>query len=148
LCLDKATRLLRIPFFLGYPASVFDNDAGGRTGEHIFKWADGASPWSDGRLAEAIARENRSRLFLGGFLLEDSVTFAALGALADGDDVYVMLDVMVARSADTREAAIERMIQAGVVPTTAIQVASEWGATIKDPDTRTRLQEIIAEGLS
>ena len=148
LCLDKATRLLRIPFFLGYPASVFDNDAGGRTGEHIFKWADGASPWSDGRLAEAIARENRTRLFLGGFWLEDSVTFAALGALADGHDVYVMFDVALARRAETREAAIERMVQAGVVPITAVQVVSEWAAMIEDADIRTILREIISKDLS
>jgi len=146
--LDKATRLLRVPCFLGYPTGVSDIDVGLRAGEHTFKWADGASPWSDGPPAKAIADENRTRLFLGGFWLEDSVTFAALGALADGHDVYVMFDVALARRAETREAAIERMVQAGVVPITAVQVVSEWAAMIEDADIRTILREIISKDLS
>jgi nicotinamidase-related amidase len=87
-------------------------------------------------------------LFLGGFWLDDNVTFAALGALADGYDVHVMLDVAVARREEAREAAIERLIQAGVVPTTAVQVVSEWATTIESADTRNRLHKILSEDLS
>ena len=146
--LERIAKIIRVPRFLAVPTSVAGSELVANFGQPIFEWLDGGSPWADNDLTKAIADKNRSRLFLAGFWLEDTVTFSALGALADGYDVHVMLDVSVARREDTREATIERLVQAGVVPTTAVQLVSEWAATTEDADTRNQLHKIISGHLS
>lgn len=54
------------------------------------------------------------------------LTFSALCALEEGYDAYVVTDTSGSISAAAHEAALERMIQAGVVPLTWRQIVFEW----------------------
>ncbi len=58
----------------------------------IFTIGSSGSLWADSGIAVALAKIGRACLVLCGFWLEESVTFAALNALADGFDVYALLD--------------------------------------------------------
>lgn len=119
-----------------------------RNRKRVYDWPNGGTPWSNGDLITSIHSENRPNLYIGGFWLDDAVTFAGLNALADGYDTYLLTDVSVARYPETREPAIERLIQAGVVPTTTLQIASEWMAEAHDTGMQAKLSQLIFRSLS
>ncbi len=84
------------------------------------------SSWSDSGLALVLAGQARDALILCGFWIETSVTFIALPALASGFDVFIIMDATPARVEDARRAAVDRLLQAGAVPTTTRQLVAEW----------------------
>jgi Isochorismatase family len=102
------------------------------TGSHsaapgaVHNLGDGGSSWSDSSLAVALAGQTREALILCGFWIETSVTFIALPALASGFDVFIIMDATPARVEDARRAAVDRLLQAGAVPTTTRQLVAEW----------------------
>ena len=150
--LEEAARILLIPRYFAYPAGELQTDEWfqqpcERNCKRVYDWPDGGTPWSNGDLITSIHGENRPNLYIGGFWLDDSVTFAGLNALADGYDTYLLTDVSVARYPETRGPAIERLIQAGVVPTTTLQIASEWMAEAHDTGMRAKLSQLISRSL-
>jgi hypothetical protein len=82
--------------------------------------------WSASRLSEALAAQGRNSLILGGFWLETTITFLALPALAGGFEVFVLMDAAPASSDASARPATDRLLQAGVVPTTTRQLVAEW----------------------
>ena len=76
------------------------------------------------------------------------MAFAALNALADGYDTYLLVDVTAARFADAREPLIERLVQAGVVPATTLQVTSEWMTQENDTGMRAKPSQLISRSLA
>ena len=87
----------------------------------------------------------RPYLFLGGLWLEDTVTFAALDALAHGFDTYLLTDLTICRHDNLRAAAMDRLLQAGVVPTTVRQMVAEWLATSQDRNVAKGLTDRIRD---
>jgi hypothetical protein len=85
-----------------------------------------SSPWAHRPFAKALADHDRTILILAGLWLEHAILAAALSALVDGYDVYVLLDGSVPRSALAAETARERLSQAGGTLITTSQVISEW----------------------
>ena len=92
------------------------------------------NPWEDEPFAQAIAKRARQRLVLAGVHTEGAVTFAALSALREGYDTYVVRDASVGATATDHETAVARMMQAGVVAVTHRQLLLEWGRN--DPPSR------------
>ena len=150
--LEEASQILQIPRYFAHPERRTEADDWFQTpcernSNRVYDWPDGGTPWSNGDLVTSIHDENRPNLYIGGFWLDDSVTFAGLNALADGYDTYLLTDVSVARYPETREPAIDRLIQAGVVPTTTFQIASEWMAEVDDTGLRAKLSQLISRAL-
>ncbi|MCG8360914.1 MAG: isochorismatase family protein [Kiloniellales bacterium] len=150
--LEQAARILRIPRYFAHPehGALFNNwfqTPCEQSRKRVYDWPDGGTPWSNSDLITSIHGENRPNLYIGGFWLDDSVTFAGLNALADGYDTYLLTDVSVARYPETREPAIDRLIQAGVVPTTTLQIASEWMAEAHDTGMQAKLSQLIFRSL-
>ena len=85
------------------------------------------NPWEDKPFAQAVAAKARQRLVLAGVYTEGAITFAALSALREGYDTYVVRDGCVGKTVADHETAVARMIQAGVVPVTHRQLLLEWG---------------------
>jgi hypothetical protein len=52
--------------------------------------------------------------------------FTAIRGLREGFDVFGVMDAAGLESLDAHNTAIQRMIQAGVVPCTWMQTVSEW----------------------
>ena len=151
--LEEAAQILQIPRYFARPEREPQSDAWfqtpcERSRKRVYDWPSIGTPWSNGDLVTSIHSENRHNLYVCGFWLDDAVTFAALNALADGYDTYLMVDVSAARFPETREATIERLIQAGVVPTTSFQIVSEWMAQAHDTGMRDRLSDLISRSLS
>ena len=82
--------------------------------------------WRESPLGMALATSDRNSLVLCGFWLECTATFTALAANAEGIDVAVLLDATPHWHAETKQPAIDRLMQAGVVPMTTAQMIMEW----------------------
>lgn len=150
--LEKSAQILQIPRYFARPDGHPRSDEWFQTpcernGKRVYDWPDGGTPWSNGDMVASIHRENRSNLYIGGFWLDDAVTFAGLNALAEGYNTYLLYDVSAARFPETRGPAVDRLIQAGVVPTTTFQIASEWMAKARDSEIRAQLSELISRSL-
>ncbi|MBO1331423.1 hydrolase [Streptomyces sp. VRA16 Mangrove soil] len=81
--------------------------------------------WEDVEFVEAVKATGRRKLVIAGLWTEVCVVLPALSALAQGYEVYVVTDASGGVSPQAHEHAIQRMIQAGVVPVTWVQVLLE-----------------------
>lgn len=81
--------------------------------------------WEDKRVVEAVSKIGRKKLVIAGLWTEVCTLSAALSALEDGYDVYVITDASGGISEEAHNMAIARMIQAGVKMVTSLQYALE-----------------------
>jgi nicotinamidase-related amidase len=81
--------------------------------------------WEDPRVREAVEETGRENLIISGISMEVCVTFPAVSASRDGYNVQAVLDATGAINELGREAALWRMQDAGVTPTTYNGIASE-----------------------
>lgn len=92
--------------------------------------------WEDADFRGAIEKTKRKKIVLGGLWTEVCVAFPALDMLQAGYEVYVVADAIGGTSHAAHDWAMERMVQAGAKPVTALAVACElqrdWGR--KDSD--------------
>jgi hypothetical protein len=103
------------------------------------------SPWAHRAFAEALAAQDRTILILAGLWLEHEILAAALSALVDGYDVYVLLDGSAPRSPLASVTARERLTQAGGTPITTSQVISEWSFETTDTSLHAELIALLRE---
>ena len=81
--------------------------------------------WEDKRVVKAIGDLDRPKLVIAGLWTEVCTLSAALSALEDGYDVYVVADASGGTSQEAHDMAMTRMIQAGVKPITSLQYLLE-----------------------
>src|SRR5262249_20043302 len=108
--------------------------------------------WEEPRVREAARRTGRQKLLIGGITTHVCLAFPAMAAVADGYDVYALLDASGTWSDLLRQTAIEHMRQAGVTITSgaaafvemlhdnASPIAGEFYAALDLPATRYILQ--------
>lgn len=101
--------------------------------------------WRESPLGMALAASERNSLVLCGFWLECTATFTALAANAEGIDVAVLVDATPNWLAETKQPAIDRLIQAGVVPMTTAQMIMEWAEGAASASTRQQLMSLLSE---
>jgi nicotinamidase-related amidase len=82
--------------------------------------------WEDATFVAEVKRIGRKKLVMAGLWTEVCIVFPALQALAAGYEVYVVEDACGGTSATAHTAAMQRLIQAGVVPVTWLQVLLEF----------------------
>jgi nicotinamidase-related amidase len=81
--------------------------------------------WEDDAARAAVVNTGRPRLIMSGLLTEACVTFAALSALADGYEVFVVGDACGGLTGAGHELALQRMAASGVRMTSWIQFLLE-----------------------
>jgi nicotinamidase-related amidase len=81
--------------------------------------------WEDKNFRNAVAKTGRKKLVLAGWWTEVCACFPAVQALQEGFDVYVATDACGDISREAHERAVQRMVQAGVVPMTSFQFMYE-----------------------
>ena len=83
--------------------------------------------WDDQNVREALAANARKKVVVSGLWTEVCNTTFALSAMKDADyEIYMVADASGGTSADAHRYAMDRMVQAGVVPMTWQQVMLEW----------------------
>lgn len=81
--------------------------------------------WEDVNAYKAITGKGNKRLVLAGLWTSVCIVGPALSAIAEGYEVIVITDACGDVSEEAHERAIQRMIQAGVKPMTAVQYCLE-----------------------
>lgn len=87
--------------------------------------------WEDPDFRAAIEATGRKKIIMTGLWTEVCVAFPTLDMIREGYDVYPVTDAIGGVSRDAHESAVQRMIQAGAEPVTAISLTAElqrdWG---------------------
>ena len=82
--------------------------------------------WEDRRVVDAVRKTGRKKLVMAALWTEVCLATAALSALDDGFEVHIVTDASGGVTVEAHETAVQRMIHAGVVPMTWLQVLLEW----------------------
>jgi nicotinamidase-related amidase len=152
----RAARVLRVPVVLTSTAPMM----WGPTLPELTEALPGVeniersvvNAWDEPRVRDAVAGTGRQKLLIGGITTHVCLAFPAMAAVADGYDVYALLDVSGTWSDLLQRTAIEQMRQAGVRITSgsaafiemlhdnASPIAGEFYAALDLPATRYILQ--------
>jgi nicotinamidase-related amidase len=82
--------------------------------------------WEDKNFRTAVTAYGRTKIILAGLWTGLCVCFPSIDAISEGYEVHVPADACGDISIEAHERAIQRAIQAGVVPMTTLQVMFEW----------------------
>lgn len=82
--------------------------------------------WEDRNFVAAVRKTGRKKLIMAALWTEVCLATAVLSALDDGFEVYIVTDASGGVTVEAHEMAVQRMIQAGAVPMTWLQVLLEW----------------------
>ncbi|WP_285596725.1 hydrolase [Kineosporia sp. NBRC 101731] len=81
--------------------------------------------WEDPAVVEAIKATGRRKIVLSGLWTEVCLVLPTLSALGQGYEVYVVADASGGVSKTAHDHALQRMVNAGAVPVTWLQVLLE-----------------------
>jgi nicotinamidase-related amidase len=82
--------------------------------------------WEDQNFRSAVTNFGRQKIIIAGLWTEAGVYFSAVDAISEGYDVHVPTDACGDITAEAHERAIQRAVQAGIIPMTTLQVMFEW----------------------
>ena len=83
--------------------------------------------WDDRKVRNALASNGKNKVVVSGLWTEVCNLTFALSAMLEGNyEIYMVADASGGTSVDAHNYAMQRMIQAGVVPVTWQQVLLEW----------------------
>ena len=94
----------------------------------------GVNAWEDADFRDAIRATGRRKVVIAGLWTEVCLTFPTLDMLAEGYDVYPVIDAVGGISPVSHEQAITRMVTAGAQPVTAISFGAELMRNWARPD--------------
>ena len=102
--------------------------------------------WDDQNVRDALAATGRQKIVVSGLWTEVCNLMFALSAMNEGGyEIYMVADASGATSADAQKYAMDRMVQAGVVPVTWQQVLLEWQRDWARKETYDTTLEIVKE---
>ena len=102
--------------------------------------------WDDQKVRDALDANGRRKIIVAGLWTEVCNTTFALSAMLDGDyEIYMVADASGGTSKDAHDFAMQRMVQAGVVPVTWQQVLLEWQRDWAHRDTYDAVMKIVTE---
>jgi nicotinamidase-related amidase len=87
------------------------------------------------QFAAAVESAGRRKLVMSGLLAEGCVLGTALAGLERGYEMYVAVDATAGETLETHQVAVQRMIQAGVVPVTWLSLASQYQGSYTNHET-------------
>ena len=96
-------------------------------------------------VVKAVEDADRPRLVIGGISTDGCVIETAFGALRRGYTVGLVADATAGETLETHNLAVNRMIQAGVVPLSWLSLATELQYDWSTGDTAQAYFQIIAE---
>ncbi len=102
--------------------------------------------WDDQKVRDALAKNDRRKVVVSGLWTELCNCTFALSAMLEGDyEIYMVADASGGTSLDAHNYAMDRMVQAGVVPMTWQQVLLEWQRDWAKKDTYNATIALVQE---
>jgi nicotinamidase-related amidase len=102
--------------------------------------------WDDQKVRDALKKNGRNKVIVSGLWTEVCNNTFALSAMHDaGYEIYMVADASGGTSKDAHDYAMQRMVQAGVVPMTWQQVLLEWQRDWAHRDTYDAVMALVKE---
>lgn len=102
--------------------------------------------WDDQKVRNALAKNDRKKVIVSGLWTEVcNITFS-FGAMLEGNyEIYMVADASGGTSKEAHDYAMQRMVQAGVIPVTWQQVLLEWQRDWAKRETYDAVMDIVRE---
>ena len=114
--------------------------------EHKLLERSSMNSWDDQNVRDALAAAGRRKVVVSGNWTEVcNTTFALCAMLEGGYEIYMVADASGGTSVEAHKYAMDRMIQAGVVPVTWQQVLLEWQRDWARKQTYNAVMDIVRE---
>lgn len=129
--LAKSAKLFKVPTILtsveteGFSGYVFPELLDVFPDQDIIERSS-MNSWDSEKVRKSVAETQRKKLLLAGLWTEVCINMPALCAMQEGYEVYVVEDVCGGTTTAAHRDAMDRMIQAGAVPVSWLQVMLEW----------------------
>ncbi len=102
--------------------------------------------WDDQKVRDALKANGKKKVVVSGLWTEVCNNTFALCAMLEGDyEIYMVADASGGTSKDAHDFAMQRMIQAGVIPVTWQQVMLEWQRDWARKETYDAVMDIVRE---
>ncbi len=102
--------------------------------------------WDDQKVRDALAKNGRNKVVVSGLWTEVCNCMFALDAMREGNyEIYMVADASGGTSIEAHKYAMDRMVQAGVVPMTWQQVLLEWQRDWARKDTYDATLDIVKD---
>ena len=99
--------------------------------------------WLDPNFRDAIKATGRKKILLAGLWTSACVSFPAFDMLEEGYEIYVPTDACGDTSDEAHERAVQRLVQAGAVPSTTFQTVFELQQDWARGDTYDGVMDIL-----
>ncbi|MEO0819276.1 MAG: hydrolase [Pseudomonadota bacterium] len=114
--------------------------------EHPILERTSMNSWDDQKVRDALAKNSRKNVIVSGLWTEVCNNSFAFSAMADADyRIFMVADASGGTSQDAHDYAMQRMVQAGVVPVTWQQVLLEWQRDWAKRDTYDAVMDLVKE---
>lgn len=129
--LAKAAKIFKVPTIL---TTVAAKSFSGELFPEIQEIFPGQQPidrtsmnsWDDAKFKEAVKKTGRKKLVIAALWTEVCLTMPAIEMLSEGFEVYMVTDASGGTSKEAHDMSVQRLIQAGVIPVTWLQVLLEF----------------------
>lgn len=102
--------------------------------------------WDDQKVRDALKANGKKKVVVAGLWTEVCNNSFALCAMLEGDyEIYMVANASGGTSKEAHDFAMQRMIQAGVIPVTWQQVMLEWQRDWARKETYTAVMDIVRE---
>lgn len=101
--------------------------------------------FEDERNWNAVMATGRKKLVISGLWTSMCFAYTALHALREGLEVYGLMDAAGDSTPQAHQYGVERMLQAGVVPTTLECLVSEWMHDWANPKSGELVREVYSK---
>ncbi|AXF67079.1 hydrolase [Leclercia sp. W17] len=102
--------------------------------------------WDDQKVRDALEANGKKKVVVSGLWTEVCNNTFALCAMLEGDyEIYMVADASGGTSKEAHDFAMQRMIQAGVIPVTWQQVMLEWQRDWARKETYNAVMDIVRE---
>jgi nicotinamidase-related amidase len=102
--------------------------------------------WDDQKVRDTLAKNGQKKVVVSGLWTEVCNNGFAFSAMAEGGyEIYMVADASGGTTKEAHDYAMQRMIQAGVVPMTWQQVLLEWQRDWARRDTYNAVMDIVRE---
>ena len=99
--------------------------------------------WDDPAFRKAVQATGRKKLVVAALWTEVCLVMPVIDMLQAGYEVYVVTDASGGVSVEAHERAVQRLIQAGAVPVTWLQVMLEWQRDWARQETYAPVLEVV-----
>lgn len=101
--------------------------------------------WDDANFRAAVEKTGRKKVVIAALWTEICLVMPTIDMIQEGYEVYIVTDASGGTSVEAHERSVQRLVQAGAVPMTWLQVLLEWQRDWARQDTYDAVMNVCKE---